>query len=50
MEHKGSSVQTQDLWKCLNFGLEDGMIGVNEVMDLWTTWQGFPKIKVSFLI
>ena len=50
MEHKGSSVQTQHLWKSLNFGLEDGMTGVNEVMDLWTTWQGFPKIKVSFQI
>ena len=49
-EHKGSSVQTQDLWKSLNFGLEDGSTGVEEVMDLWTTRQGFPEIKVSFLM
>ena len=49
VEHQGSSAETQDLWKALNFGLVGDGPRVEEVMDLWTTWKGFPRIKVKYL-
>ena len=45
--HRGTSALTDDLWRALDFGLEKEGPRVDEVMDLWTTWKGFPKIKVT---
>jgi len=48
-EHSNSSARTADLWRALETGLtsntEDGS-SVEDVMDQWTTLQGYPTLNV----
>jgi len=50
--HKNSSAETSDLWHALDSVMGLGTVDhvtntVEQVMDAWTTLQGFPKVKVD---